>query len=687
MNAPGAPAWRCWLVAGLFALVPIAFNPFTHNRYELQKAALVGAVVGLGLVAGMLGTRGRRRSWLRSPLLWPVAAVGATYVLATLCSVDRAVSVLGLSERGQGLWVIACFLVVYAWLAREVAAPRRGRWLLAAAALGSLPVCALGIYEHLVVNPVVGRPTFSRRAASTLGNPMLLGDYLVMVIPATVALGWAGRGARRWGWWAAAALQVVCLVFTKTRTAWAALLVVACVGLVAAGWAARRRWLTVAGLGLPAAAVALVVAINAPWSVGRRVREWPFLERLAIVSELRAGGGVERVRPTVWRACLRLIAGRTSQPVGPAALRPARPWVGYGPETLSSTFWTVFPARLVADEGRRTQVDRAHCLLIDVAIERGLLGVAATVWLWLAFVKACIAGLRRGGEGRGVIAACLAGAGAHLLAAQMGLELTTSGLLAFGYFGIVSGLARAREPLGEVSGPRPGQLAARVGGGLVGLVVVLVAAVLVAADAQVGRAFRLRRRGQMMPALRAASHGVRLMPLASDYHMLLSQLSLDVATRGVPQVKGSEDLRRELFEQSLAKARDAISLRPLMAPYYEAAAKVCAAAGAAGFAGLGDQAMHYWQAGVAICSGRPQFWEGMAREHLARGAADKAIACLRQSLRIEPRRPQTWCALARAAMAKGDRAEAKASVDEALRLDPGHPEATRLREQILAGSG
>ena len=680
MDARPTKPVQYWIVVALLAVVPIVFNPWAHSRYELQKVAAVAIGVGLGLLALLVRRDAGAWDTWHDPMARPVLAVLGTWVLSTLFSVSPAVSLLGLSFRSQGLYVAACYVAVFWWVAGTVRSSRCARPVLIAAALGSIPVCALGIYEHLVINPVVGRVTFSGRAASTLGSPMLLGGYLIMVIPLTMCVGWLARGRARIAWWTLVGGQVLCLALSGTRSAWAALLVVLCASLFVLGVRLRRRWVTGTAMGLPVLFLLLVLAVNAPWQMGLRLRELPLLQRLSIISEIKAGGGVERVRPTVWCACLRLLAGQTSVPIGSPMLRWARPLVGYGPETLAATFWTVFPEPLIRDEGRRIQVDRAHSLLIDAALERGLLGVAALVWLWLSFFRRSLRTLKAGRDPArsAVVGACLAGGVAHLVASQIGVELTASSLLLYACLGIAAGLTRPETQATETrQGPpaMPSLLRALelvlVAGGLA------TVCLLVAADAYFAKAFRSYRGGDLMGGAEAGHRAASLMPLQSDHHLLLSQVYAGFAARQPAPAQ-----RIPAFRQSLALARAAIALQPLMPQYCEAAAKVCATAAAMGYEGFDKQIPRYWRQAIEICPARPQFWEGMAAYHAGRREYDQAIASLERSLTIEPKREQTWCELARVAIAKGDTSRARSSVQEALDLKPDYVPALELREQM-----
>lgn len=118
-------------------------------------------------------------------------------------------------------------------------------------------------------------------------------------------------------------------------------------------------------------------------------------------------GGSPAGRSVVWRDASQLVAaGRDGGGLygGPT---PLRPLVGYGPETLSITFESVATAQARTFEPRR--MSRAHNELLDIAVNRGLLGLG--VWLATLTVLA-IAAWRasRAGGGQAGAAAGLAGA-------------------------------------------------------------------------------------------------------------------------------------------------------------------------------------------------------------------------------------------------------------------------------------
>ncbi|MBQ7557698.1 MAG: O-antigen ligase family protein [Lachnospiraceae bacterium] len=86
----------------------------------------------------------------------------------------------------------------------------------------------------------------SGRAVSTLENPNMLGEYLILLIPvALVMILGHGEGMRRLYAFFCAAIMTVCLVLTWSRGAWVALLLAVVILLLI--WHRRSVWLIIAG--------------------------------------------------------------------------------------------------------------------------------------------------------------------------------------------------------------------------------------------------------------------------------------------------------------------------------------------------------------------------------------------------------------------------------------------------------
>lgn len=89
--------------------------------------------------------------------------------------------------------------------------------------------------------------SIGRRAVSTLENPNMLGEYLILILPIAVSMFIGrGEGLRKLSALSCIAVMGVCLIFTWSRGAWLGLIVAALVFLFM--WHRRAVWLVLAGI-------------------------------------------------------------------------------------------------------------------------------------------------------------------------------------------------------------------------------------------------------------------------------------------------------------------------------------------------------------------------------------------------------------------------------------------------------
>ncbi len=420
------------------AAVPALFNIQSGASFEPDKAAMLILLAIIALVdilwrrfsadgASSLAhtaSRLKRHPWA---LLLVGLAVWASVV--TALSVDPVTSLWGNYDRGYGLLTLLAGMVFLA-VAWDMA--RSGRyWLLVdAALLGAAIPILYGFVQMLDIDPVRGFGVsfpLGERASSTLGNPLYLGDYLVIVL----FLGLARRvllppvralSRRILEIFILAALSL--LVLTFSRSAYLGMLaggasLVFFVGMKAyrnehrkgeEGRGAGRKWLLPAGLvALFGGAAALVLL-------------WPRLQH----------GGTIQQRLLIWQGVMTLIRHHP------------RIWVaGLGFDTmpfrlaphLSPTLGHFEP-----DFVFRVP-DRAHDLLLDLLVTGGPLWLAG--WLMLGGMA-----LWRLGRSRHSLAPWLAaiiiGRGALLL---VSFPTHVPDLLFWGVLGMSFGLDEEKELL------------------------------------------------------------------------------------------------------------------------------------------------------------------------------------------------------------------------------------------------
>jgi hypothetical protein len=325
-----------------------------------RRAMLVLLVAGLAasitlsqtmlvvLALWLLRERHRGRVQLAWPLGVPIAAFAGWTVLAALLSRAPAESL----RASQSLLSLAALWVVL----HAVGDARRARWFATALFVAMAVVAALSIVQvstcdgERLFGKAVGLPPVLRsffgkchRAHGFYSIYMTLGGVLGMVLALTLPrlVSFRRRAAAAAAWLVAA----VGFALTLVRGAWVgfalAVAFLACT--------VRRQAVVFVGLLLVAATVLLVPAVRA-----------------------RVLSFADMSDPTARDRVAMLSAGAT--------LVREHPIVGIGPGQLKR----VYPQYAPPDAVRRN-TSHVHNTPVQIAVERGLVGLALWVWIFAAF--------------------------------------------------------------------------------------------------------------------------------------------------------------------------------------------------------------------------------------------------------------------------------------------------------------
>jgi O-antigen ligase len=316
--------------------------------------------VALGALAAwvLLARRAGRLPALQAPLLVPIAAFSAWSVLAALASERPLESVFATKSL---LNLAALFVVANAL--PDVATTRRfATWLLLALAVASalalVQVAACpGPEATAQASTLAGR--FLRKCTRARGFYsiyMTLAGVLAMTL--TAALPRLARVPAE-AWWLGPAwvLGGAALGLTYVRGAWLGF---------AAGAAAA-----VAGLGRRGVVAALGLVVLVPALL---------LGLPGVTARVRTIGST--ADDTTRDRLAMLEAGRR--------LGVENPVMGIGPGQLKHAYARVAPA-----EAMRRSTSHLHNTPLQIVVERGLVGLAAWLWLFVAFLVRGIALLRR----------------------------------------------------------------------------------------------------------------------------------------------------------------------------------------------------------------------------------------------------------------------------------------------------
>ncbi len=342
---------RQW-VLGLF-LVGLAFS------ITLSESALA-LLVGLWL----LRLRDRAaRSAKAFPLAAPVLAFAAATLLSAVRSADPAASLL----EAKGLLLLFILYVVVDALTDVRAADRflTGLFLLLAVHAG-LSVIQVIVCPHDPWGlPIVAR-FFRRcdRAHGFFSIYMTLAGVLTLSLLATLPRLVSGGAGRRWWMPAAWLTSGLALTLTYTRGAWLGFLA------GAAGLSLLLRRLSVLAAVGGVLLLSLFVLLSGG-SLEHRLRRT--LEDPATLRE----------RLYMWQSGLQMVRGHPLTGVGVGQVK------------------VLFP-RYAQPEAMKKTTSHVHNTPLQILVERGLLGLAAWLWIWIAFFVRVGRLLRRIGprEGR-----------------------------------------------------------------------------------------------------------------------------------------------------------------------------------------------------------------------------------------------------------------------------------------------
>lgn len=164
------------------------------------------------------------------------------------------------SSSANKMLLMVCFTAAYFVVKNLIRSRALLKKCLSAIAFSGAIVSIYGILENFIGTPSVIWQDMSDfgeikgRVVSTFANPNVLGEYLILVIPITVALAITAKSVKeRFAFACGAAFDVFCLVLTWSRGAWLGFAVSTVVFLLLAD----KRCMTAGILLLPPVAVAI----------------------------------------------------------------------------------------------------------------------------------------------------------------------------------------------------------------------------------------------------------------------------------------------------------------------------------------------------------------------------------------------------------------------------------------------
>lgn len=341
---------RGWCVCGLIPLICLVYSFHYTSFMHPKEACLVFGNVVLAVLLAL-----DRRSFLQGlcgflPLVCAVFAAGIIYALIA------PVRVPGLAiEEGLRFSALLLFGILVWDLCREETWCHR---ILCALSLTGAAAGGLAVAQYFSVAgplfPVF--PGYAQRVYSVFGNQDLLGAYLALTLPLTIALAWGRRS--RSVFYLFLFVQGVALVLSGSRSAWLA----AAAGMVAALAMAPPQSGKRALMAFTCVALGVIAGAIPTGSEP--------LERIQDSFGDSDTGG--RIRLWVWAGTTRMILDH--------------PVLGVGPGNFAYWSPSYLGAVVSSPEGHRYLHNEIHTLHahsepLELLAETGVIGLLFLFWL------------------------------------------------------------------------------------------------------------------------------------------------------------------------------------------------------------------------------------------------------------------------------------------------------------------
>jgi O-antigen ligase/predicted negative regulator of RcsB-dependent stress response len=701
-------------------LLPVLVNPFGCRFYEIPKVAFLRFTVLLVFTAWLVARISIRgpvtdslRRLLSRPLVLPVFLFTLAYVLSTITSVAPHVSFWGSYFRVSGTCNALCYAIFFLLIVLNLHTTRQVEQLITVTLLASLPIALYGVLQHSGFDPIFPQYDHSSRVISTIGNPIFLGAYLIMVTPlafgrllislrALLGMGQSASSHHSMflevaGYSSLLLLQLTCLLYTKARGPWFGLLGGALLFAILITLRHGMKKLLLIATAVGAAVIVLLVALNLPNTPLEPFTESPYLSRLVFSDELAAGTGTSWVRLYIWQGTLELIRSNPNIGFAPDPFRPLRLFIGYGPETMRIVFPQVYPPELAHVESREAMADRAHNELLDLVVTTGVLGLLAFLLLIGCFFYYGISLLRRTRSFSTQVSliALLSAMFAHLIEAQFGILLFSAELLLWLYLALMSVMyhietATAKEedvyPIESLTVEASADNTSRLQGILSLLVVCVIpffaslsSVNLLLADTFLARGRRFQASGQWKESITAYNQAIQAFPDESKFYAFKADAHFQLA-----QSISDEELeaRGKLLQTSadaLAKAREIGPLEPM---YYGDTAKLYTYWAKKVDPSKFKQAVDFYEQVLQLCPRDAVYRNELARVYFDTGRYEEAIQQLQLSLEIDPKFYATHYNLGLAYLKLGEKDRAREHFETGLLLDPACVECAQQLESL-----
>lgn len=370
-----SPLYGAAFLVGMFAVFLILYKVEVGVFAAVFLAPLMPTMAMAGLAILCIGSL-LVRALTTKKFVWRFDSVGMLIIIMVLMYLLSAFTSFAPSSSIKIFAMYFVFMMFYFVIINVIKNEKQFFDLLTVFVISGFFVCAYGIAQYVfgwdTAQAWLDEGMFSdlkMRIYSTLGNPNVLGEYILLVLPVTAALFFAKKkGLPRLVYAAIFCVSFTALILTMSRGCWVGFMASAAVFIT---FAAGKLWGLVL-LALP------VVPFVLPESI---------IGRFTSIGDMKDSSTSYRVY--IWMGTLALLKDFFISGIGPG----------------TDAFTEVYPfysySAIVAPH--------SHNLFLQITVELGVVGIAVfALLIFLFFKRICSAHAPAGGKGAPIATALVA---------------------------------------------------------------------------------------------------------------------------------------------------------------------------------------------------------------------------------------------------------------------------------------
>lgn len=404
-----------YLICLLAAIAPLVILPGVRQVYSLPKAFFLqigAAAAGLLWSAKFLFVSPTFR---RTHLNLPVLAFFGFASLSTLFTIRPYMAIFGGYGRLEGFLTLAAYGIIFFVGSQLIWDKPRLEWFLKAMTIGAMLVSIYGLIQYFGYDFLPYVFQYEKgRTYSTIGNPSLLANYLVIVLPMAVGLYLAvdsEKGKLLFG--LGTPVIFAALITTFARGGWIAALAALIAFMLLIGGRYRRRLIVLS--------LFLVIVFGVFFTLKTGSSVTTLSSRISSIVKISEGSTAQRFE--IWKAAAGVIADR--------------PLLGSGPDTFVLTYPRYETVPMAGDN---ELADNTHNWTLQLAATLGVPAAISFLFIFSLFFwqGTALAKNHKDQVERILLSAIVAGALGYFIATLATVTIVEGGLVVWLLFGIVA---------------------------------------------------------------------------------------------------------------------------------------------------------------------------------------------------------------------------------------------------------